>query len=256
MLHAFSRTELLLGTKAIEILKNSTVAVFGIGGVGSFAVEALARSGIGRFVLVDDDCVCLTNINRQIHATRKTVGKPKVEVMKQRILDINPKVEIETHQVFYTKENGDSLIQPYYDYVVDAIDTVSAKIDIVVRCKQMNIPVISSMGAGNKLDPTAFIVTDIFKTKVDPIAKVMRHELRKRGIQSLKVVYSEEEPIKAKNVASTCSTECICTNKDRVCTSRRSIPGSVSFIPSVVGLIMGGEVIKDLVANEIKEGSE
>jgi tRNA A37 threonylcarbamoyladenosine dehydratase len=247
MLHAFSRSELLIGTEALEKLKNSKVAIFGIGGVGTFAVEALARTGLGSFVLIDDDCVCLTNINRQLHATRKTVGKPKVELMKERILSINPKAEVVCHQTFYTKENGGELLKDDYDYVIDAIDTVSAKIDLVVRCNEMGIPIISSMGAGNKMDPTRFQVADIYKTSVDPLAKVMRHELKKRGIKSLKVVYSTETPLTPLVLESDCRTDCICINKDRTCTQRRAIPGSVSFVPSVAGLIIGGEVIKDLI---------
>jgi len=247
MLHAFSRAELLIGTESLEKLKQSRVAVFGIGGVGTFAVEALARTGVGSFVLVDDDCVCLTNINRQIHATRKTVGKPKVEVMKERILSINPKAEVITHQKFYSSESAEELLAPDYDYVIDAIDTISAKIDMVVRCKAAGIPIISSMGAGNKMDPTAFRVSDIYKTSVDPIAKVMRRELKRRGVDSLKVVYSTEVPLKPLVLESDCRNSCICTNKDRTCTQRRSIPGSIAFIPSVAGLIIGGEVIKDLI---------
>lgn len=247
MLHAFSRTELLIGTENLEKLKRSKVAIFGIGGVGTYAIEALVRSGVGSFVLVDDDSICLTNINRQLHAIRKTVGKPKVEVMKERILSINPKAEVITHQSFYTSENAEVLLEADYDYVIDAIDTVSAKIDLVVRCNAMGIPIISSMGAGNKMDPTAFRVDDLYKTSVDPLAKVMRYELKRRDIKSLKVVYSTEAPITPLILESDCRTDCICTNKERTCTQRRSIPGSVSFVPSVVGLIIGGEVIKDLI---------
>jgi tRNA A37 threonylcarbamoyladenosine dehydratase len=247
MLHAFSRAELLIGTEALEKLKNSKVAIFGIGGVGTFAVEALARTGLGSFVLIDDDSICLTNINRQLHATRKTVGKPKVEIMKERILSINPKAEVVCLQTFYTKENGAELLKDDYDYVIDAVDTVSAKIDLVIRCNEMGIPIISSMGAGNKMDPTRFQVADIYKTSMDPLAKVMRHELKKRGIKGLKVVYSTETPLTPLLLESDCRNNCICTNKDRTCTQRRAIPGSISFVPSVVGLIIGGEVIKDLI---------
>lgn len=246
MLHSFSRTELLIGTEGLNKLKNSCVAIFGVGGVGSFAAEALARSGVGRLVLVDDDNVCLTNINRQIHATRKTVGKPKVEVMKERILDINPQAEVIAFKTFLTKENAEELILPYYDYVIDAIDTISSKIELIVKCNEKGIPIISSMGAGNKLDPTKFQVADIYDTRICPMAKVMRKELRKRGIKALKVVYSTEEPIKPKNVLN-CKNGCICTNRERTCVMRRSIPGSISFVPSVVGLIMAGEVIRDLI---------
>lgn len=247
MLHAFSRTELLIGTEGLEKLKNSKVAVFGIGGVGSFTVEALARAGLGKLVLVDDDSVCLTNINRQLHATRKTVGKPKVEIMKQRILEINPKAEVTAYKEFYSPDTSDKLLSKDYDYVVDAVDTVSAKIDLVVKCKLMRIPIISCMGAGNKLDPTKFEVADIYETSICPLAKVMRYELRKRGIKSLKVVYSKEKPIKPLIGVDTCKENCICTNKDRTCAKRRQIPGSISFVPSVAGLILAGEVIKDLL---------
>lgn len=251
MLNAFSRSELIIGKDAIAKLKNSKVAVFGIGGVGSFTVEALARCGVGNLTLIDDDNVCLTNINRQIHATTKTVGKPKVEVMRDRVLEINPKAKVEALQKFYSSDTGDELFNQQYDYVVDAIDTVSGKIDLVVRCSSMGIPIISSMGAGNKLDPTKFVVTDIYKTSIDPLAKVMRKELRKRNIQSLKVVYSTEEPIKVEQESdASCKVNCICPpGSARTCSSRHQVPGSVSFVPSVVGLIMAGEVIKDLIVN-------
>mgnify|MGYP001000894789 CR=1 FL=1 len=246
MLHAFSRTELLLGTEALKKLEKSKVSIFGIGGVGSFVVEGLVRSGVGKFVLIDDDTVCLTNLNRQLHATRKTVGKAKVELMKERILAINPKAEVTVYQEFYTPDNAEKLIHTDSDYLVDAIDTVTAKIDLVVRANQLNIPIISSMGAGNKLDPTKFEVTDIYKTSIDPLAKVMRRELKKRNIPSLKVVYSREEPIKPLELENTCRTDCICSNKDRTCTVRRQIPGSVAWVPSVAGFIIAGEVVKDL----------
>ncbi|MBZ4645545.1 MAG: tRNA threonylcarbamoyladenosine dehydratase [Petroclostridium sp.] len=247
MLHSFSRTELLLGTEALKKLNQSKVSIFGIGGVGTFAVEGLARSGVGKFVLVDDDTVCLTNINRQLHATRKTVGKPKVALMKDRILEINPKAEVTIYQEFYTAKTAQQLIHSDSNYIIDAIDTVSAKIDLIVRAKELGIPVISSMGAGNKLDPTKFEVSDIYKTTIDPLAKVMRRELRKRGIESLKVVYSKEEPLTPLELENTCKTECICSNKDRTCTVRRQIPGSVAWVPSVAGLIIAGEVVKDLI---------
>lgn len=250
MLHEFSRTELLIGEAALKKLSESKVAVFGIGGVGTFAVEGLVRAGVGKFVLVDDDCICLTNINRQLHATRKTIGKPKVEVMKERILDINPKAQVTTYQKFYLPETAHELVFEDYDYIIDAIDTVTGKIDLIVRAKQMGIPVISSMGAGNKLDPTRFEVADIYETSICPLAKVMRKELRLRGIESLKVVYSKEEPIKTEEtINSDCKVGCICPpGTERKCTSRRKIPGSISFVPSVAGLIIAGEVVKDLIA--------
>lgn len=249
MLHEFSRTELLIGTEGLDKLNNSKVAVFGIGGVGTYAVEGLVRSGVGKFVLVDDDCICLTNINRQLHATRKTVGKPKVEVMRDRILDINPDAEVTIYQKFYMPDTADELIHDDYDYIIDAIDTVTAKIDLIMKAKGKNIPIISSMGAGNKLDPTRFEVADIYSTSVDPLSKVMRKELRARGIESLKVVYSKEEPIKpVETENSSCKTGCICPKgTTRKCTVRHQVPGSIAFVPSVVGLIIAGEVVKDLV---------
>jgi len=249
MLHEFSRTELLIGKEALEKLKKSKVAVFGIGGVGSYTVEGLVRAGVGRFVIVDDDCVCLTNINRQIHATRKTVGKPKVEVMKERILEINPKAEVETYQRFYMPGCSEELIRDDYDYIVDAVDTVTAKIDLVVNAKKAGISIISAMGAGNKMDPAKFEVADIYSTSICPLARVMRKELRQRGIESLKVVYSKEEPLQPiETEESSCSSNCICPKgTTRTCTVRRQIPGSISFVPSVAGLIIASEVVKDLI---------
>ncbi len=255
MLYEFSRTELLIGKEAVEKLGRSTVAVFGIGGVGSFAVEGLVRSGVGKLVLVDDDCICLTNINRQLHATSKTVGKPKVEVMKDRILDINPRAEVTTHQTFYMPEHASQLVAPDYDYIIDAIDTVTAKIDLVLNAKAHNIPIISCMGAGNKLDPTRFEIADIYDTSVCPLAKVMRKELRKRGINNLKVIYSKEEPLKPiESDESDCQVNCICPQgSTRTCTSRRQIPGSIAFVPSVAGLLIAAEVVKDLIKSTHKK---
>ncbi|MCQ1528505.1 tRNA threonylcarbamoyladenosine dehydratase [Lutispora saccharofermentans] len=253
MLNEFSRTELLLGKEAMERLQKASVAVFGIGGVGSFCVEALARSGIGSFILIDDDKVCLTNINRQLIATRKTVGKHKVEVMKDRIQEINPRAKVEIHQTFYTEDNADKFDFSGCSYIVDAIDTVSAKLTLIQRAKAAGVPVISCMGAGNKLDPTRFEVADIYETSVCPLAKVMRHELRKRNIQSLKVVYSREVPITPMDdEANSCKHNCICPpDTKRKCTVRRQVPGSISFVPSVAGLILAGEVIKDLACKSI-----
>lgn len=249
MLNEFSRTELLIGKECLERLHKSKVAVFGIGGVGTFVVEGLVRAGVGKFVLIDDDCVCLTNINRQLIATRKTVGKPKVEVMQERILEINPKAEVKLYQKFYMPDNAEELIYDDYDYIVDAIDTVTAKVDLIVRAKQKHIPVISSMGAGNKLNPALFEVADIYDTTVCPLAKVMRKELRTRGVETLKVVYSREKPIKpVENETNSCSENCICPKgTTRKCIVRRQIPGSISFVPSVAGLIIAGEVVKDLI---------
>lgn len=248
MLNQFSRTQLLLGEEAMNKLKNSRVAVFGVGGVGGYVCEALARSGVGTFDLIDDDKVCLTNLNRQIIATRKTVGKYKVEVMKERILDINPDAQVNIHQCFFLLENADEFSFDAYDYVVDAVDTVTAKIEIIMQAKKAEVSVISSMGAGNKLDPTAFRVTDIYKTKVCPLAKVMRRELKKRGVKKLKVVYSEEQPIQPiEDMSISCRANCICPpGAKHKCTERRAIPGSVAFVPSVVGLIIAGEVVKDI----------
>jgi tRNA A37 threonylcarbamoyladenosine dehydratase len=249
MLHEFSRTELLIGKDALNKLKNSKVAIFGIGGVGSFVAEGLVRAGVGRFVLVDDDLICLTNINRQIHATRKTIGRPKVEVMRDRILEINPKAEVVAIQKFYMPGCAEEILQGDEDYIVDAVDTVTAKIDLVVSAKKMNIPIISAMGAGNKLDPTRFEVTDIYKTSICPLAKVMRRELRKRGIDSLKVVYSKEVSVTPHETEeNSCRTGCVCPKGTaRKCTIRRQVPGSISFVPSVAGLIIAGEVVKDLI---------
>ncbi|SNX55300.1 tRNA A37 threonylcarbamoyladenosine dehydratase [Thermoanaerobacterium sp. RBIITD] len=247
LLHAFSRTELIIGKENLDKLKESTVAVFGMGGVGSYTAEALIRCGIGKLIIVDDDTVCLTNINRQLHATRKTVGRPKVDVMKERLNEINPKAEVIAYQTFYNSEKSNELLSPDYDYVVDAVDTVSAKIDLVVKCNAMGIPIISCMGAANKLDPTKFEVADIYETSICPLAKVMRYELRRRGIKSLKVVYSKEKPIMPLIDVETCKQHCICTNKVRTCAKRRQIPGSISFVPPVAGFILAGEVIKDLI---------
>ena len=251
MLNQFSRTELLLGKSAMEHLAECRVAVFGIGGVGGYVCEALARSGIGAFDLIDDDKICLTNINRQIIATRKTVGKYKADVMRERILEINPTAEVSRHKCFFLPENAEEFPFEQYDYVVDAIDTVTAKIELVLQCQKMGIPIISSMGAGNKLDASAFHVADIYKTRVDPLARVMRRELKKRGIKKLKVIYSEEQPIRpVEDMAISCRAHCICPpGTKRHCTDRRDIPGSTAFVPSVAGLIIAGEVIRDLTAS-------
>lgn len=248
MLNQFSRTELLLGKENMNRLSEARVAVFGIGGVGGYTVEALVRSGIGAIDLIDDDKVCLTNLNRQIIATHKTVGKYKVDVMKERILDINPECKVEVHKCFYLPETKNQFDFSQYSYIVDAVDTVTAKIQLVMEAKEHQVPIISSMGAGNKLDPAAFEVADIYKTSVCPLAKVMRRELRKRGVDHLKVVYSKEEarqPIE--DMATSCREHCVCPpGTAHKCTQRRAIPGSIAFVPSVVGLIIAGEVVKDL----------
>lgn len=249
--HSLSRTELLIGKDGLEKLKNSKVVVFGVGGVGSYTIEALARAGVGELIIVDDDTVCLTNLNRQVHATYKTISQSKVEVMKERILSINRNCNVITQQIFVTQENISTIIPEDADYVVDAIDTVSAKLGLVEYCDKKGIKIISCMGTGNKLDPTQFKVSDIFKTKICPLAKVMRSELRKRGIGKLKVVYSEEVPIKPDyDDVVTCKTGCICTGGTKKCAIKRQIPGSISFVPPVAGMIIGGEVIKDIL--EIK----
>ena len=254
MLNQFSRTELLIGKEGIEKLKDSKVAVFGIGGVGSFVVEGLVRAGVENFVLIDDDKVCLTNLNRQIIATRKTIGKYKVDVMKERILDINPNANVETHQEFYMPNSESNIINNELSYVVDCVDTVTAKLEIITQCKKLNIPVISAMGTGNKLDPSRFEITDIYNTNICPLAKVMRKELRKRNIDSLKVIYSEEEPIKPdETLECSCKTNCICPpGTKRKCAERNQVPGSISFVPSVAGLMIAGEVVKDIINQKNK----
>ena len=250
MLNQFSRTQLLLGQEGMEKLYRARVAVFGIGGVGGYTVEALARSGVGTLDLIDDDKVCLTNLNRQIFATRKTVGQYKVDVAQQRILEINPKAVVHTYKTFYAPQTAEQFDFSQYDYVVDAIDTVTGKLDLVEQAEKAGVPIISSMGAGNKMDPTAFEVADIYETSVCPLARVMRKELKKRGIKKLKVVYSKEPPMTPiDDMAISCRTNCICPpGTARKCTQRRQVPGSNAFVPSVVGLIIAGEVVKDLTA--------
>lgn len=232
MKHAFTRSELILGSEGIDRLSKSTVALFGVGGVGSYAAEALARTGLGKIILIDYDIIDITNINRQIHATTKTIGLYKVDVMKERLLDINPEMEVVVYKEKYNEDTKDVLISPDYDYIIDAIDMISSKLNLICTAKEMNIPIISAMGAGNKLNPTQFQIKDIYSTKICPLAKIMRHELRKRGINELKVVCSEEIPLK------------INLEKEDL---RKAVPGSISFVPSVVGLIIASEVIKDLV---------
>ncbi|MCR4789414.1 MAG: tRNA threonylcarbamoyladenosine dehydratase [Lachnospiraceae bacterium] len=231
----YERTRLLLGEEAMEKLKNSRVAVFGVGGVGGYVCEALVRSGVGSIDIIDKDEISLSNLNRQIIATRKTIGKDKVDVMKERMLEIDPDVKVTVYKCFFLPDNSDYFPFEEYDYVVDAVDTVTAKIELVMKCTEKNVPIISSMGAGNKLDASAFRVADIYDTKMCPLAKVMRHELKQRGIKKLKVVYSEEKPLKPLEDISDYEK----TGKD--------VPGSVAFVPSVAGLIIGGEVIKDLI---------
>ncbi len=248
MLNQFSRTQLLIGKDNMDRLKNARVAVFGIGGVGGYTVEALARSGVGTLDLIDDDKVCLTNLNRQILATRKTIGKYKVDVAKERILDINPDAVVNTYKTFFMPDTAEQFDFSRYDYVVDAIDTVTGKIQLVMQAQESGVPIISSMGAGNKMDAAAFEVADIYKTSVCPLAKVMRRELKKRGVKKLKVVYSKEKPLTPiDDMEISCKNHCVCPpGTERSCTQRRQIPGSNAFVPSVVGLIIAGEIIKDL----------
>ncbi len=235
-LNQFSRTELLIGKQGLEKLHNAKIAIFGIGGVGSFVVEGLVRAGVQNFVLVDNDKISLTNLNRQLIATQKTIGKDKVEVAKERILDINPKAKVEVFKEFFLPNSNTNIITKDLTYIVDCIDTVTAKIEIVMQCKNLNIPIISAMGTGNKLNPLKLEVTDIYKTNVCPLAKVMRKELRKRNINELKVVYSTEEPIKPN-----------LQNYEEKNVTKRQVPGSISFVPSVAGLIIAGEVVKEII---------
>lgn len=248
MLDQFSRTQLLLGKEGIERLSGSRVAVFGIGGVGGYVCEALVRSGVGAFDLIDDDRVCLTNLNRQILATRKTVGRYKAEVMAERMKEINPNVEINIHKCFILPENADDFPFEEYSYIVDAVDTVTAKLEIILRAKAKGVPVISAMGAGNKLDAGRLRVADIYETKVCPLARVMRYELRKKGVKKMKVVYSDEVPTRPiEDMTISCRTHCICPpDAKHKCTERRDIPGSTAFVPAVAGLLIAGEVVKDL----------
>lgn len=248
MKEQFARTALLLGEEGVGRLARARVAVFGVGGVGGFAVEALARSGIGTLDLVDDDRVALSNINRQIVALHSTVGRHKVDVMLERVHDINPDITVVPHRCFFMPETADSFDFTQYDYVIDAIDTVTAKLELVIRCHEAGTPLISAMGAGNKLDPTRFEVTDIYKTSVCPLARVMRQELKKRGIKKLKVVYSKEEPLKSQEKPQ----ETLHATPQRTGAARRSSPGSTAFTPSVAGLILASEVVRDLAGQPIK----
>lgn len=232
MKEQFSRMENMMGAEALERLQRSCVAVFGIGGVGGYAAEALARSGVGRLILVDKDVVSISNLNRQLIATYSSIGKPKVEAMKARIQDINPDCQVETYECFYLPENKDAFDFTQYDYVIDAVDTVTAKIQLIIQAQEAGVPIISSMGTGNKLDPSRLLVADIYKTKVCPLAKVMRHELKKRNVKKLKVVYSEELPMESK-----CYDETI----------GKAIPGSMVFVPGAAGLLLAAEVVKELM---------
>ena len=248
MLNQFSRTQLLVGREAMERLFAARVAVFGIGGVGGYTVEALARSGVGTLDLIDDDKVCLTNLNRQIFATRKTVGKYKIDVARERILEINPDAVVNTYRTFYAPDTADQFDFTRYDYIVDAIDTVTGKLELIEQAHRCGTPIISSMGAGNKMEASAFEVADIYDTSICPLARVMRRELRKRGIPALKVVYSKEPAIPPiEDMSISCRAHCICPpGTARKCTQRRQVPGSNAFVPAAAGLILAGEVVKDL----------
>lgn len=259
MQEQFARTELLIGKEGMERLARSRVAVFGIGGVGGYVVEALARSGIGTLDLIDNDTVCLSNLNRQIIATHNTVGMYKVEAARERIAAINPEAQVHIYRTFYLPETAEQFDFRVYDYVVDAIDTVTGKLQLVEQAKRAGVPIISSMGAGNKMDPTAFRVADIYETSVCPLAKVMRRELKKRGIKKLKVVYSMEPAMTPKELQldaqeqKACGCAGVCDTADEQRTVRRQVPGSNAFVPSVAGLIIAGEVIKDLSYCERRE---
>lgn len=251
MLNQFSRTQLVFGRNAMEILANSRVAVFGIGGVGGYTVEALARSGVGKLDLIDDDKVCLTNVNRQILATLKTVGQYKVDVAEERIHSINPQCEVRAYKTFYMPDTEKEFDFTQYDYIVDAIDTVKGKLALVENANAADTAIISSMGAGNKVNAASFEVADIYDTSVCPLARVMRYECRKRGIKKLKVVYSKEKPIRPlEDMSISCRKHCVCPPGTRKCTVRRDIPGSTAFVPSVAGLIIAGEVVNDLISFE------
>ena len=252
MLNQFSRTQLLLGQEGMERLFHARVAVFGIGGVGGYTVEALARSGVGTLDLIDDDRVCLTNLNRQILATRKTVGQYKVDVAAERIHEINPDAVVNTYKTFYAPQTAEQFDFTQYDYVVDAIDTVTGKLELIMQAQQAGTPIISCMGVGNKMDPAAFEMADIYKTSVCPLARVMRRELKRRGVKRLKVVYSKEPPLTPlDDMSISCRTHCICPpGTARKCTQRRQVPGSNAFVPAAAGLILAGEVVKDLTAWE------
>ena len=251
----FSRTRMLLGDEAMDRLGRARVAVFGIGGVGGYVVEALARSGVGALDLIDSDRVVLSNLNRQIVATRDTLGMLKVEAAKARVLSINPDCEVRTWPIFYLPETADQFDFTQYDYVVDAIDTVSGKIQLVLAAQTAGTPIISAMGAGNTLDPTAFRVSDIYKTRTDPLARVMRRELKKRGVEHLKVVWSDEQPTRPlEDLSISCRAHCICPpGTKRHCIDWRDIPGSAAFVPSVAGLILAGEVVKDLCKTQFEQ---
>lgn len=247
MLNQYSRAELIYGAENMELLRRSRVAVFGVGGVGGSVVEALARMGVGTLDLIDDDRVCLTNLNRQVLATRSTVGKYKVDAARERIHDIDPAITVNTYQTFFLPEESDRFDFAQFDYVVDAIDTVTGKIQIILQAQAAGVPVISAMGCGNRSDPTKLTVTDLYKTSQDPLARVMRRELKRRGVKKLKVVYSTEPAIRPIDTENSCLHHCICPpGSTRKCTERRDLPGSSSFVPPVAGMMMAAAIVNDL----------
>ncbi|WP_366922578.1 tRNA threonylcarbamoyladenosine dehydratase [Metallumcola ferriviriculae] len=254
MLHKFSRTELLIGPQGVARLTGAHVAVFGVGGVGSYAVEALVRAGVGRLTIVDYDDICLTNINRQLHALYSTVGRAKVEVMAERIKDINPDAQVNALCKWYLPDQADEVLDESLDYIIDAIDTVTAKLDLIEQAFKRGIPIVSAMGAGNKLNAAELTVADISETRVCPLAKVMRKELRKRGISTgLKVVYSPETPMRPDKGAADCKDFCICPGGDAACAKKRQIPGSISFVPPVSGMLLAGEVVNQLLKEDVQK---
>ena len=248
MLNQFSRFQQIIGLDSMQKLQGSRVAIFGIGGVGGYVVEALARSNVGTFDIIDDDRICLTNMNRQIAALHSTVGKYKVEITRDRILDINPDASVNIYKCFFLPENADDFDFSVYDYVVDAVDTVTAKIAIIMKAKEAGVPVISCMGCGNKMDPSLLKVADLYKTEMCPLAKVMRREMKKRGVRKLKVVYSTEKATRPLEGEDSCRTQCICPpGTKRKCTERRDIPSSSAFVPPAAGLLIASEVVRDLI---------
>jgi tRNA threonylcarbamoyladenosine dehydratase len=254
MSNPFARTELLIGEAGLAALEASTVAVIGLGGVGSWAAEALARAGVGGLVLVDHDCVCVTNINRQLVAATSTIGRPKAEVMRDRVLDINPRIRVEALQQYYNSLSAELILRPGLSYVVDAIDSLDSKIDLVLRAKEAGIPIVSAMGAGNKLDPTRLEVADISETSVCPLARALRKELRKRGVEHLTVVFSREVPLEVDGAGNPCLDDCSCPKANRSWSALRAAPGSLSFLPSVMGFVAASVVVRALVAGRTRAG--
>jgi tRNA A37 threonylcarbamoyladenosine dehydratase len=251
MSNAYARTELLIGPEGLARLEASTVAVIGLGGVGSYAAEALARAGVGGLRLVDHDCVCVTNINRQLVATRATIGRPKVEVMRERVLDINPAIRVEALQQYYSPSTSEGILGPGLSYIVDAIDALQSKVDLVVRAGEAGIPIVSAMGAGNKFDPTRLLVSDISETSICPLARALRKELRKRGVEHLAVVYSREQPVEVREAGNPCLEDCSCPRRNTSWSAPRAAPGSLSFVPSAFGLVAASVVVRALIGKMV-----